>query len=261
MNPTTYKEQFNKYARPMIIRSVFSGLMYTADKLIAALFIGAVALVATTLISPLMFLVAALSSFFISGLGAYVGLLVGRDNIGKANRLSSGILILMTLIGAMMTLPSFFFTEEIAHLLGARGNFLTLSVNYLKIFSLSFPLLLVGKGLDVLILNDGSPKYSFVLNMIVSVSNLLLNIFAVAVLGWGIKGLAAATVLSSGIQLIGGLWSSIVSCTHSFCKVYSIVVYKRYGNHTDWPVLLPNIGCSDILFKLPIADQFFLYSH
>lgn len=202
----TDEQNFNQYAKPMIIRSIFSSLMYTADKLIAALFIGASALVATTLISPLMFLVAALSSFFISGLGAYVGLLIGRNNVEKANHISTGILVLMALLGFAMTIPSFFFSNQIAHFLGARGEFFTLSVDYLRIFSLSFPLLLVGKGLDVLILNDGSPRFSFNLNILVTVANLALNVFAVAILGWGIRGLATATVVSSGIQLVGGLW-------------------------------------------------------
>lgn len=202
----TFKQQFKEYANPMIIRSIFSSLMYTADKLIAAIFIGASALVATTLISPLMFLIAALSSLFISGMGAYVGLLIGRGKKDKANHVSSGILIIMTAVGLTMTISSVIFSEQIAYFLGARGEFYHLSVDYLRIFALSFPLLLVGRGLDVLILNDESPKFSFVLNIVVTVSNLCLNLFAVIVLGWGIKGLAAATVISSGIQLVGGLW-------------------------------------------------------
>ncbi len=48
-------------------------------------------MVATTLISPLMFFIAALSSFFISGLGAYVGLLIRKEKTAKASSVSSGI--------------------------------------------------------------------------------------------------------------------------------------------------------------------------
>lgn len=178
-----YKQHFAEYANPMIIRSVFSTIMYTADRLIAALFIGAGALVATTLVSPLMFLIAAFSSLFISGMGAYVGLLIGRDKTEKANHISSGILILMGVLGLVMAIPSILFSEEVAYFLGARNDFFQLAESYLKIFALSFPLLLVGKGMDVLILNDGSPRYSFILNIVVTVTNLLLNLIAVAVLG------------------------------------------------------------------------------
>lgn len=201
-----YKQQFSEYANPMIIRSVFSTIMYTADRLIAALFIGASALVATTLVSPLMFLIAAFSSLFISGMGAYVGLLIGRDKTDKANHISSGILILMGVLGLAMAIPSILFSEQVAYFLGARDEFFRLAESYLKIFALSFPLLLVGKGMDVLILNDGSPKYSFILNIVVTVANLLLNLVAVAILGWGIEGLAWATVISSALELFGGLY-------------------------------------------------------
>ncbi len=244
-----YKQHFKKYANPMIIRSVFSSLMYTADKLIAALFIGASALVATTLVSPFMFLIIALSSFFISGLGAYVGLLIGRQKIEKANRASSGILVVMGLLGIAMMLPSVIFTEQIAHFLGARGEYFKLSVDYFRIFSLAFPLLLLGKGLDVLILNDGSPRYSFVLNIVTTVMNLVLNLIAVAVLGWGIKGLAIATVISSGIELLGGVWY--------FLKKSKILHLTKPSFHIPTFLRIAYNGFSD--FTMMIVEAIMVY--
>ncbi len=200
------QDNFKEYAKPMIIRSLFGSLMHTADRLIAAIFIGASALVATTLISPLMFVVAALAMFFITGLGAYVGLLIGKNKSEKAGQVSSGIILLMGVLGIILMLPAVFFSENFAYFLGARGIFFDLSVQYLQIFALSFPFLLVGRGLDVLILNDGSPGYSFKLNIVTAVSNLLLNIIAVVFLGWGIKGLAIATLISTIIEFAGGGW-------------------------------------------------------
>jgi Na+-driven multidrug efflux pump len=199
------KDQFDEYAKPMIIRSIFQSIMNIADKLVAAVFIGAPALVATTLISPLMFLVGSIAMFFISGLAAYVGLLLGLGKVDKANKVSSGILILMAVVGILLMIPGFFFTEDLAYFLGARGDFFKLSIEYLRIFSLAFPLLLLARGLDVLILNDGDPSYSFALNMIATVLNLAINVYAVVILKMGIKGLAVATVISSGVQMIGGL--------------------------------------------------------
>lgn len=209
----TNKAYFKQYATPMIIRSVFNSLMYTADKLIAALFIGAKALVATTLISPLMFFIAAIASVFVSGLGAYVGLLIGRGEPERARRISGGVLIVLAVVGGVMTLPSLLFTEEMAFFLGARAELLSLSVDYLWWFSLAFPLMLLGKGLDVLILNDGNPRYSFLLNIVTTVANLVMNVVAVAIFDMGIKGLAMATVISAGLQFLGGLWYYISKAT------------------------------------------------
>ncbi len=47
-----FKKTFKEYAKPMIIRSIFGSIMNTADRTIAAIFIG--------------------------GLGAYVGLLIRK---------------------------------------------------------------------------------------------------------------------------------------------------------------------------------------
>ncbi len=76
---------------------------------------------------------------------------------------------------------------------------------YLRIISISFPIMLMGRGLDVLIYNDGSPKYSFKLSIIVTILNLVLNIFTVAILDLGIFGLAVSTVISETVMLIGAL--------------------------------------------------------
>jgi|LGOV01.1.fsa_nt_gb Na+-driven multidrug efflux pump len=201
----SYKKVFKEYANPMMLRSVLNSLMHTADRLVAAMFIGAQALVATTITSPLMYFTYAVAALFIGGLGAYVGLLIGRDNIIKANQSASGILVILGIVGVMLTIPTYFFNEQLVHLLGAKGELIEMTQTYLKVFSLSFPFMLLGKGLDVLIYNDGSPRYSFGLNMITTALNFTFNIIAVAILDLGILGLAGATVISSAVQFVGGV--------------------------------------------------------
>lgn len=233
---------FKTYARPMIIRSLFGSIMHTADRLIAALFIGASALVATTLITPLMFLVAGISMLFIIGLGAYVGLLIGRKNQEKASRLSSAVLTIMAGLGISLALPGLFFSQELSFLLGARGEYLKMASEYLKLFSLSFPFLLLGRGLDVLILNDGSPGYSFKINIIATVLNLLLNIYAVAVLGMGIKGLALATLVSTIFECgAGGYYFLTRKIIIKFSKpLFELKAISRvvYNGISDFAVMI-----------------------
>ncbi|WXR60938.1 MATE family efflux transporter [Peptostreptococcaceae bacterium AGR-M142] len=238
-----YKEQFKTYANPMILRSIFESLMHTADKLIAGIFIGSTALVATTLVSPLMFFLAAIARLFISGLGAYIGLLIGRNNIKKANQTASSILLFLLFLGIVLIIPPFFFSNEFVYLLGARGIFKDLAADYIKIFSLSFPFLLVGRGMDALILNDDSPKFSFVLNIITTSSNLIFNIIAVAVFDFGIKGLAFATVISCILEFLGGAY-------YFFNK-------SKYNKFSIF--FLPYNRISYFNFKLSITNEHILY--
>ncbi len=201
------KKTFNEYALPMIVRSVFSSIMHTADRTIAAIFIGASALVATTLVTPLLYFIYGISALFIGGLGAYVGLLIGREDTLKAKKTSSGIIVLLGIIGLIISVPSLVFSDKISIFLGARGDMIMMASTYLRIISLSFPIMLIARGIDVLIYNDGSPKFSFKLSIIVTIMNLGLNIITVAVLNWGgIFGLAISTVISETVMLIGGLY-------------------------------------------------------
>lgn len=201
-----YKKTFNEYALPMIVRSIFSSIMHTADRTIAAIFIGASALVATTLVTPLLYLIYGLSALFIGGLGAYVGLLIGRNKVDKARSISSGIIMLLCFVGLIVGLPAVLFSEKITIFLGARGSMIDMASTYLRIISLSFPVMLVGRGIDVLIYNDGNPKYSFKLSIVVTIMNLVLNVITVAVFDLGILGLALSTVISETVMLLGGLY-------------------------------------------------------
>lgn len=236
-----YKKTFNEYALPMIVRSIFSSIMHTADRTIAAIFIGASALVATTLVTPLLYFIYGISALFIGGLGAYVGLLIGREKMDKARSTSSGILILLGVIGLLVSLPSLFFSTKITLFLGARGDMIEMASTYLRIMSLSFPIMLLGRGLDVLIYNDGSPKYSFRLSILVTMMNLILNIITVAVLNLGIFGLALSTVISETVMLLGGLYYYIFKArTLKISKpIFNVKIALRiaYNGLSDFAML------------------------
>lgn len=241
-NENNFRAIYLKYAKPMIIRSVFNSFMHTADRMIAALFIGSSALVATTLASPLMYLTYAIAAIFIGGLGAYVGLLLGQNRIDEANNISSGIIMLLTIIGVLMTLPVFFLSTPIAKFLGASADMLVMTGTYIKVFSLSFPFTLMGRSLDVLICNDDSPKFSFVVNVIVTTMNLGLNIMAIAVFDLGILGLAGATVISNVFQVVAGLYYFLFeSVTIKFTKpVFYLKKVLRicYNGLSDFSMLI-----------------------
>lgn len=237
-----YKMTFKKYASPMIIRSVFNSFMYTADKMIAAIFIGASALVATTLVSPLMYFVYGISALFIGGLGAYVGLLIGKRKMEDANKIASSVILLLFLIGILMTLAIYFNSQMISQLLGAKGQILQMTNDYLKVFSLSFTFMLLGRTLDILIYNDGGTKYSFLVNILTTLMNLTLNVIAIALFDMGIIGLAFATLISNVFLALSGFYYllfkssqiKLVKTSIDFKKILRIV----YNGLSDFSMLI-----------------------
>jgi|GEM_PF-1307428 len=203
---------FKEYSLRLIFQNVVMGLMMAADKIIGAMFIGVNVLVATNLIGPMQLMIYAISTLFMSGLGSYVGLLIGKREIEKANRTSSFIVLILAAIMSIITLVFLLYPENIAYFVGARGPVLKIATEYLYYVSWGFMAMVLASSFDVLIMNDGNPSFIMKINVISTLINLTLNILFVALLKWGVFGLAIATVISNVIHLIASSYYFIFKC-------------------------------------------------
>lgn len=193
---------FKEYSLRLIFQNVVMGLMMAADKIIASLFIGVNALVATNLIGPMQLMIHAVSTLFMSGLGSYIGLLLGRGNVDKANKTASAVLLVLTAIVGLVTLGIVAFPEQIAHFAGARGDVLSLTRDYVYYVSWGFIAMVIAAGIDVLIMNDGNPSFIMRVNLASTLLNLTLNVLFVALFDMGIVGLAIATTISNSVHML-----------------------------------------------------------
>ncbi|MBI9013096.1 MAG: hypothetical protein JEZ08_12760 [Clostridiales bacterium] len=196
------KSYFKEYSLILIIKNVIMGLMMAADKIIGALFIGVNALVATNLIGPLQVMIYAISALFMSGLGSYVGLLLGRKDVDKANKATSMTLLVLAGLMSIITILMMIAPEKISYFVGARGDVLEMTSKYLYYVSWGFIPMVLGAAIDIVIMNDGSPKFIMKVNLLSTVLNLMLNLIFVALLKWGIIGLAIATTIGNSVHFI-----------------------------------------------------------
>jgi len=197
------------------------GLMMAADKIIASLFIGVNALVATNLIGPMQMMIYAVSTLFMSGLGSYIGLLIGQKKISKANSASSLVLAILSIFMVIVTAGVLVFSKEIAYFVGARGSVFKLTKDYLYFVSLGFIPMVLASAMDILIMNDEHPSFVMKVNIGSTLLNLGLNILFVAVFNLHIVGLATATTISHLIHFI-------ISANYfkSHCKTLKLVKPK-----------------------------------
>ncbi|WP_273327228.1 MATE family efflux transporter [Vallitalea guaymasensis] len=192
-----YKEYSNRVIKTKVILSVASN----ADNIIAAAFISSVVLASLALIMPLVIFIIALSVMFSAGLGSYIGFYLGRDNINKANDLASFIIIVISIISLIIGMITSINASSIASILGASGKYHTAATIYLRILGISFIPQIISTVLDKLIMNDGSPKFTYQVNIITMIINLSFNLLLVIAFSMGVKGLALATLLSQLFHL------------------------------------------------------------
>lgn len=206
------KGYFKEYSLVLIFKNVIMGIMMAADKIIGAIFIGVNALVATNLIGPLQVIIYAISALFMGGLGSYVGLLLGRKDAEKANRASSLTMLVLTSIMSVITVLIMMYPEKISYFFGARGDILEITSTYLFYVSLGFMPMVLAAAIDIVIMNDGSPKFIMKVKLFSTVLNVMLNLFLVAILKWGIIGLAIATTISNLVHLIISAYYYLFKC-------------------------------------------------
>lgn len=200
------KKIFNQYAIRIIISAIFCALMQNADRIVAAVLISSTALVATTLVTPYTLIVFSFSVMFGTGLGSYVGILIGQGEEEKAGSMVSLILLLGAGVGIILTVLTMVFQNQIVYFLGARGEIVPIAKDYLFYLALAWTPMLVNCIVGFLIINDNNPKLTMYIRIATTTLNFVLNILFVLVFNMGVIGLAIATAISSAAYLFVGFF-------------------------------------------------------
>ncbi|MCT4543015.1 MAG: MATE family efflux transporter [Vallitalea sp.] len=201
MDKNTYRKYYKEYSNKVILTKIILSIASNADNIIAAAFISSSVLASLALLMPLVIFIIAVSVMFSSGLGSYVGYYLGRGENEKANNLASYILLVIILMSIIIGSFISLYANNIASVLGAAGNYHLSATTYLRILGISFIPQIVSTILDKLIMNDGSPKFTFYVNVSTIIINLTLNLLFVIVFEMSVKGLAFATLISQLFHL------------------------------------------------------------
>ncbi|MFS1518724.1 MATE family efflux transporter [Bacillus sp. SCS-151] len=206
MNKIEFTKIYKEYSHRVITTKLVMALASSADHIIAATFISSAVLASITLINPMLFFIFAFAFMFSSGLGSYIGLLIGKQEFDKANQTANFIIIIFSAIAASLSIFTSINASKVASLLGASGEYHIIATEYLKYLSIAFFPQMLSVVLDSLVMNDGSPKFNFKVNIITLVMNVALNIIFVVVFNQGVIGLAISTLISHSYHLIANIF-------------------------------------------------------
>lgn len=188
---------------PILLGVAFQNLYGTADAIVVGKFVGAGALAAvgggtTTYIN----LILGFFNGLTSGAGVVVSQYVGareKEHVhlavetGMAMAIAAGVLIMV--LGRMSSVA-------VMHLIGMPDDIFASAVDYLHIYFVgSIPTLVYNMGSSIL-RSMGDSKHPLYILIITCVTNIFLDLFFVAVLGWGVKGAAWATVLCMVVSTV-----------------------------------------------------------
>lgn len=152
---------------------------------------------AISLTLPVFAILMELGNLFGVGAGTYISRLLGAKDYSKSKFVSSFSIyggIALGLIVILVTLP---FSDQIAAILGARGETLALTSNYLKVMFLSAPFVILFFILEQFARAIGAPMISMI-GMLASVGlNIILDPILIFGFDLNVVGAALGTAISN----------------------------------------------------------------
>ncbi|WP_243708239.1 MATE family efflux transporter [Campylobacter volucris] len=200
-NPT---KLFFKCALPNMASAAFIYLYIIIDGIFVGRYLGVDALAAMNLVMPFIMISFALADMIAIGSSVQISINLGKGKIEQARRIFSFCLLLIFIISCFMGILGFFLANSLSKLMGASEHIQILSTQYMQIFALFAPATMLSFALDNYLRICGKTFYNMMVNIIIALSNIILDWLFIVVFGWGLFSAALATCIGMFLGTILG---------------------------------------------------------
>jgi putative MATE family efflux protein len=184
------------FALPMLAGNVFQQLYNVVDSIVVGRAIGKEALAAVGANFPFIF---ALISFVVGiaiGSTVIISQYFGAKKMEQVKRAIDTLYIFMFFAAIVVTALGILFAKDIFRLIDLPADVLPEAVQYFKVYALGFIFFFGFQGTSAIMRGLGDSKTPFYFLGGSTLMNIALDLIFVLVFHWGIKGVAAATVIS-----------------------------------------------------------------
>ena len=198
----TYRKLL-RFVFPSIVMMIFTSIYSVVDGLFVSNFVGKTALASINLILPLLMGLSALGFMIGTGGSAIVAKTLGEGKKELANEYFSLLVYVTAIGGIILSMIGMILTPIIASALGAEGELLKDCILYGRISFISMPAFMLQNVFQSFFVAAEKPKLGLGVIITAGVTNMVLDLLFVGILGVGLAGAAIATVCG---ELIGGLF-------------------------------------------------------
>lgn len=190
-----------KFAVPSILAVWVFALYTMVDGMFVGRGVGPEALAAVNLSLPFINIMFAISILITIGAGTLVGKLKGEGKIGQASEIFSQAIYFLAGFGALVCFVAFIFVEDVAYLMGARGELIPMVAEYLGTLLFFQTFYLMAYSMEVFAKIDGFPQRELAAILCAAVTNIILDYVFIIQWGWGLRGAAIATGSAQMLQM------------------------------------------------------------
>ncbi len=208
------------FTLPLMAGNLLQQLYNTVDGIVVGNFVGENALASVGTCSSLTMLFIALALGMSNGAAVVVAQLFGADRMTELRKAVSTALILFAAMGVVFSVLGVLLAGFLLRtVLNVQAYLLEGAVLYFRIYALGLLFQFLYNIVAAILRSLGDSRATLYFLLISSVCNILLDLLLVLVFGWGIAGVAIATVVSQGI-------SAVVSLAYMF-RFYPMLRFQK----------------------------------
>lgn len=193
---------FSKLLPVQIFLSITSGLSGIINGLIIGNFLSASAMRALGLVVPMINFLSGLASIVSGGSAIVCGKFMGTGETKKIDNVFSSAMITLVAVGLLLTGVTFVLAKPLAVLLGASGESLIETSNYIRSLSVGITPLISLSTLMVFLQMNNKSTLSLFATIILAVFNAIFGLINVSVVKGGIIGVGLASSLSNFLTML-----------------------------------------------------------
>ncbi len=199
------KKEFWKYVIPSMITFLVTGIYVSVDGFFVGRTVGDLGLASVTLAWPIASLILAVGTGIGMGGAVNVSIHMGAGNKEKADKALGNAITALLIASAALTIILLLLGKPILRLLGAEGELLDLSSQYVHILAGGAVFQVFGSGITPLLRNQNKAWIAMVLMVTNFVIDTTLSGVFVMLLKFGVAGAAWATLIGQCVALVPAL--------------------------------------------------------
>lgn len=152
---------------------------------------------------PLITIIAAFTNLFGMGGAPLCSIARGRKENNLAEKIMGNTFFMLCISSLILMGICYFFTKPILYTFGASDKTYVYAYEYLKIYLLGTPFIMIGTGMNGFINSQGFGKIGMMTILLGAIINIILDPIFIFLFKMGISGAAMATIIS---QFLSALW-------------------------------------------------------
>lgn len=257
MNLNTIRKHQRKsileFALPAIIAMILTSLITVVDGFFIGNYVGKEGLAAVNLGLPIIYLFLAIGLMVSVGGIAIAGMALGAGEIKKCKDVFNQTICTVTVITILLSVIMYFCIQPLLGLLNADAQVSSYFKDYYYVLLLQLPLMVINSSCSMFIRGEGNPQYYMKVSILTLIINGLLDYFFVRFLDWGVRGVAAASLIAT---VVGLMWVLFY-----FRKKATVYTFQRFRFSRETLVKTFLNGSSEFVGEMSLSISMFAYNY